>query len=150
MKPIKIAHKIYSLFWRILKPQTAGARAILIKDEKILLVKHTYQNSWFLPGGGLKSNETYEQAIRRELKEEMGISVSDLKLHGIYNNFYEGKSDSIVVFSSFNFTEPKNKTREIERFGFFRLGELPQNISPGTRRRIEEFQNSDKPNFGTW
>lgn len=150
MKPIKIAHKIYSLFWRILKPQTAGARAILIKDEKILLVKHTYLNSWFLPGGGLKSNETYEQAIRRELEEELGITVSDLKLHGIYNNFYESKNDSIVVFSSLNFTEPNNKDGEIEDFGFFGFDELPQNISPGTRRRIEEFQNSDKPNFGIW
>lgn len=150
MKPIKIAHKIYSIFWRILKPQTAGARAILIKDEKILLVKHTYLNSWFLPGGGLKSNETYEQAIRRELKEELGISVSDLKLHGIYNNFYEGKNDSIVVFSSFNFTEPVNIDGEIEDFGFFGFDELPKNISPGTRRRIEEFQNSDQRNFGIW
>lgn len=150
MNPIKIAHKIYSTFWKILRPQTAGARAILIKDEKVLLVKHTYLKSWFLPGGGLKDSETYEQGIHRELKEELGITVSEFKLHGIYNNFYEGKSDSIVVFSSLHFSEPNKKDREIEDFGFFNIKELPANISPGTRRRILEFLEGNTPYHGIW
>lgn len=150
MNPTKIAHRLYSTFWKILKPQTAGARAILVKDGKVLLVKHTYLKSWFLPGGGLKNNETYEQGLRRELQEELGIVVSDLKFHGVYNNFYEGKSDSIVVFSSENFTEPNKKDLEIEDFRFFNFTELPENISPGTRKRIKEYLDSNSVHHGIW
>ncbi len=141
-------HKLYTAFSKILKPRTAGARAILVREGKILLVKHTYLESWFIPGGGLKKNETYEQAIRRELQEELGITIFDLKLLGIYNNFYEGKSDSIVVFTSENFTEPEMKDKEIEDFRYFDPTQLPDKTSPGTRKRMDEYLNSNLPYYG--
>lgn len=95
---LKFGAPIVKIFWKIFKPQTLGVRAILIKDGKVLLVKHTYSNSWFLPGGGIKKGETFETAIKRELNEELGITVHNLKLHGIYKNFFEGKNDSILCF----------------------------------------------------
>lgn len=150
MKPIKIIHKIYSTFWKIFKPQTVGIRAILVENGKVLLVKHTYQNSWYLPGGGLKNNETFEQGIKRELHEELGITVENLKLHGVYNNFFEGKSDSIIVFSSTHFSQPNKKDKEIEQYNFFEISNLPQNISPGTRKRIEEYLSDNFSKYSLW
>ncbi|MDQ0343857.1 8-oxo-dGTP pyrophosphatase MutT (NUDIX family) [Lederbergia wuyishanensis] len=47
----------------------------MIQDEKVLLVKHTYQNHWYLPGGGVEKSETLERAIRRECKEEIGADL---------------------------------------------------------------------------
>ncbi len=88
-----------------------------MKDGKFLLVKHSYSTSWYLAGGGLKRNETLQQGIERELKEELGIKVSDLKLHGVYNNFFEGKSDSIIVFlplTSPNQTKPAAKLKLLD------------------------------------
>lgn len=146
----KIAHTIYSVFWKIFKPQTIGVRAILIKKGKVLLVKHTYVNSWYLPGGGLKRGETFEEGIRRELNEELGVLVSDLQLHGVYNNFFEGKSDTIIVFISEILSEPNDGHIEIERFNFFDLNNLPEKTSPGTKRRIKEYREYNKPTFGLW
>ena len=84
-------YKVYRLSWKITQPQTIGVRIFLIKKQQILLVKHTYSNQWFLPGGGLKKGETLEQAIRRELAEELGVRIEKLELFGAYNNFFEGE-----------------------------------------------------------
>jgi ADP-ribose pyrophosphatase YjhB (NUDIX family) len=147
---IKIAHYFLKLIWKITKPTTVGARIILMHDKKVLLVKHTYQNQYFLPGGMMKSGETLEQAAIRELKEETGYSAKDLKLFGVYNNFQEYKNDTIVVFETSQYDEGKNNDLEIESWGFFDLECLPNNISPGTKRRIEEYLLPTAHNFGKW
>ncbi|MFC0651817.1 NUDIX domain-containing protein [Lederbergia wuyishanensis] len=71
----KTLYKIYKLKWYISRPITLGVRILLIQDEKVLLVKHTYQNHWYLPGGGVEKSETLERAIRRECKEEIGADL---------------------------------------------------------------------------
>lgn len=45
---------------------------ILIKDGKILLIKHRYIQEWFQPGGHIDDGETPLQAAIRELTEETG------------------------------------------------------------------------------
>lgn len=59
--------------------------AIVKKDGRFLLGKKSenvgpYSNTWHLLGGGVDlENETLEEAMRRELKEEAGIEVGELK-----------------------------------------------------------------------
>ena len=69
---------------------------------------------------------------------------SSLSLFNVYSNYYEGKSDHIVLFISDNFKYEVNgiKNMEIEQIRLFSLNELPVNVSPGSRRRIEEFQRN--------
>jgi hypothetical protein len=38
----------------IARPLTLGVRLILVKDGSVVLVRHTYQDFWFLPGGGVE------------------------------------------------------------------------------------------------
>jgi len=141
------------IYWHIFKPITLGVRAIVV-DEKneILLVKHTYQNFWFLPGGGVDRGETFEQAIKRELIEETGYEVDTIDLFGVYQNTFEGKRDNIVVFvcKGGKFIE-YSPSPEIEKYGFFSADTLPENTSRGMRKRIEEFCGSSiSKNFGVW
>lgn len=148
---IKVAHKLLRIIWKITKPTTVGARVFLIDNKRILLVKHTYQNQYFLPGGMIKAGETFEHAAKRELKEETGFQVDDLKLFGVYNSFQENKNDTIVVFQSSKYQAGKSKDSEIKDYGFFDIENLPKNISPGTKRRIEEYiLQNDSNNFGKW
>ena len=56
------------------KTRTA-CRAIIIKDNKILLSYETNTEQWMLPGGGLEEEETEEQCVIREVAEETGSVI---------------------------------------------------------------------------
>ena len=80
---IGLIYWINRLRWRVTKPVTVGVRLILTRDQAVLLVKHTYQRHWYLPGGGVKRGETLQEAARREAAEEIGAALGDLQLFGV-------------------------------------------------------------------
>ncbi|RAY11096.1 NUDIX hydrolase [Actinomadura craniellae] len=56
-------------------PRTRGAAAALLLDDagRILLVKPTYKDGWFLPGGVIEAGESPLAACVRECEEELGF-----------------------------------------------------------------------------
>nr|WP_278834882.1 (deoxy)nucleoside triphosphate pyrophosphohydrolase [Methanobrevibacter smithii] len=69
--------------------------AIIQKENKILATKRGYGefiNMWEFPGGKIESGETKEQALVREIKEELNIEISvdkfALDIEYQYPNFY--------------------------------------------------------------
>ena len=147
----RLIHAFAKPYWYVLRPITVGVRVLLIRDDTILLVKHTYQEYWYLPGGGVKKGETLEDAIRREVSEEIGAQLGNLALLGVYSNFYEYKSDHIVVFLCKDFTLDGKMDNEIAEIRLFKIAELPADISPGSIRRIEEYLRRDhSPTVGRW
>jgi len=147
----RLLHNIERLRWYVTKPITIGVRLILVKDQTVLLVKHTYQRHWYLPGGGVRKSETLEEAARREAAEEFGGKLGRLCLFGVYTNLYEHKSDHVVVFSCDDFTLTGEKDYQIECCSFFRLDDLPSGVSPGSTRRIREYASeNDLPLVGVW
>ncbi|NKB69145.1 MAG: NUDIX domain-containing protein [Candidatus Latescibacteria bacterium] len=146
----KLLYKAYKLGNYFTRPLTVGVRLLPIKGDEIVLVRHTYQNSWYLPGGGVKKGETLEQAIRREAQEELGADLHALHLFGVYSNFYEYKNDHIAVFLTRDFSLQGASDYEIERVETFPLTALPEDLSPGSKRRVEEYRQYDFPYFGRW
>jgi len=55
------------------------ARALIINNKKILLVSGHGADFYWTPGGGIENNETPEVALKRELKEELGLEVYKYK-----------------------------------------------------------------------
>ncbi len=108
------------------------------------------QRYWYLPGGGVKKGETLEAAVRREVREEIGVQLGGLSLLGVYSNFSEYKSDHIVVFLCGNFFHDSKAGREIETCAFFDIEDLPVDISPGSRRRVMEYLEDGPPRIGRW
>lgn len=69
--------------------RTIVAAIILSQDNKILLGKKdpskggVYPNCWHTPGGGVDEGETLEQAVIREVREEVGIDITPYPLERI-------------------------------------------------------------------
>ncbi|MDE1846215.1 MAG: NUDIX domain-containing protein [Candidatus Micrarchaeota archaeon] len=49
--------------------------ACIVNESKVLLVLHAKLNKWLFPGGHIENNETPDEAVIREVKEETGLSL---------------------------------------------------------------------------
>ena len=140
--PYKIATYTIRKVQSLLGLNTLGSRAIILNsDHQVLLVKHTYQPHWYLPGGGVKKGESAKAAVIRELKEEVGVVVSadEPVLFGIYYHTYLGVNDYPVIYVIKNYSKISAYSREIEQMDWFHYDALPDMVSPGTERRLMEY-----------
>jgi len=140
---LRAAYWIYGLLrWRILRRVTLGARILLIKDGAILLIRHSYQNEWNVPGGGVKPGEALLDAVCREAAEEAGAIVRDRPwLLGLYDSFDEGKSDHIALFVSEDWMMIQPSDRwEIDARVLFALDALPPDAPERLRQSIRDFR----------
>jgi 8-oxo-dGTP pyrophosphatase MutT (NUDIX family) len=137
-------------WWKVRRPTTVGVRVLLLRDRQVLLVRHTYQDQWFMPGGRVERGETLVDAVRREAAEEVGATLGELSLLGVYTNTYEGKTDHIAVLICHEFTVSGETDREIEQYAFYDLDALPEDVSPGTRRRIGEYVSGEPAQVRRW
>lgn len=60
------------------------------KGEILLMLRDNnpnipYPNYWYTPGGTAEEGETPEEAIRREMQEEMELSLPDLSLYKVFD-----------------------------------------------------------------
>lgn len=128
---------------------TMGVQGAIFDDQKrVLLVRHGYQSGWHFPGGGLERREVAEVGLRRELIEEVGVVLlAAPRLFGIYTHFDRFPGDHIVLYVIDNWHQPTvpAPSFEIREQRFVALDELPDDILPGTRRRIEEIIRGDVP-----
>jgi 8-oxo-dGTP diphosphatase len=62
-----------------------GAYAVIFKDEKILVLE--VRGAYHLPGGGIDEGEDEKQALIREIREETGCEITNLKFIGKANQF---------------------------------------------------------------
>ena len=63
--------------------------ALILKDKKVLMIlrnKPQHKGYWALIGGYINWDETVEQAVEREVKEEIGVKVRIKDVHGVYSN----------------------------------------------------------------
>ena len=138
------------LYRAIVRPVTLGVRAIVTDAAgRVLLVRHTYTPGWYLPGGGVARAETVPDAAVRELLEEAGVrALGPPRLVGIYANFLQSTFDHIAVYDVAEWEPagpPLHLGIEIAEVGFFDPQALPDDISPGTRLRLEEYWGRRRP-----
>ena len=90
---------VMSLVFRI-GSKKDRVRVIVYRDDgDILLVRSRFsRQEWALPGGGVKHNESYEQAAVRETLEEVGLRVHNLRYLGKANSHESYAKFSVRVF----------------------------------------------------
>lgn len=118
-----------------------GVHAIVVNgDGHVLLVRHTYIDGWYLPGGGVKRRETLEAGLRRELREEVGVTFEGApELFGTYSHLADGRSLHVTLFVVRGFQMDPIPNVEIAAWAFYPPDALPPGTSAPVRRRVAEF-----------
>ena len=68
---------------------------IIIKNKKLLVQKRKNDLVWALPGGKVKIMEKTEDAIKREIKEELNVELSNIKIVSVTENFFRVNNEKI-------------------------------------------------------
>jgi ADP-ribose pyrophosphatase YjhB (NUDIX family) len=149
---LRAAFLAYRIRWRLLRPITMGVRLLMIHDGQVVLVKHTYQSGWHMPGGGLKWGETPAMGAAREAWEEVGARLKQPPtLLGVYSSFDDGHNNHVLTYvtTEFELGAPPDSWEIAER-GRFHVTALPDDVSDGTVRRIQDYEAGRGPYSGAW
>jgi ADP-ribose pyrophosphatase YjhB (NUDIX family) len=134
--------RLLHLSFLVTRPLTIGVRAaIRMRDDKFVLVRHTYTPGWHFPGGGLARNEVAREALLRETEQELGIRmITEPTLFGVYFNRAVSKRDHVLLFQCrYDGDLPmKSPSYEIADIAAFDADHLPEEVDHGTARRIRE------------
>lgn len=137
---MKFVKKIFNLINSFLVKRTVGVRALIVDDKKVLLVQHTYLPQWYTVGGAVEKGETPLQALKRELYEEVGaICTEEPKLFSVYFSNNEKRDDYIIFYIVENNQFTASNSPEIQEKKWFEFENLPEDVSPATRKRINEY-----------
>lgn len=71
--------------------------AVLIRDDKCLIMQYADNKEWGLPGGRIDKGETGKATLQRELKEEIGISKFEYMGVADYDFYYYKKGADIIA-----------------------------------------------------
>ncbi len=101
---------------------------IELKDKSILLTKSYGKDTYYIPGGKREIGETDEEALTREIHEELTVTVdkSTLKFIGIFEAQAHGQPEGIFVKMtcySGNYFGQLNASSEIEEIKWFKYSE---------------------------
>lgn len=147
----KILYFGFKVYCFIFRPVRMGVRVVMLQDNEVWLIQHTYLPGWFLPGGGLKRNETLEQAARREAFEETGAELNEISLLGIFSSFIQWKTDHTAVFLCKDFKITGKSDGEIAAMRLFPIDALPDTIFSSHRKLLEAYQRDGASGmFGEW
>lgn len=116
------------------------AAVIIDKDNRVLLLDHVLRpnSGWGLPGGFIDRGEQPDAAIKREISEETGIGLENLKLYKIrcLDRHVE------VLFTANPIGEVEVNSPEIIGFDWFEIELLPKGMSKPQKDLIIEVVSS--------
>ncbi|MBP2030269.1 8-oxo-dGTP diphosphatase [Methanohalophilus levihalophilus] len=104
--------------------------AVIVLNRELVLIRRKnepYKGGYALPGGFVEIGETTEEAVKREAKEETGLSIKIIDLVGVYSDPSRdprGHTVSIVYLATGEGT-PKADT-DAEDVRLFSLENLPE------------------------
>lgn len=128
-------------------PVAFGVSAIVDDDEgRVLLVRHSYQPGWHLPGGGVGAREPPAEAILRELQEEVGLLESaPPELVAIFTRGLGWVTNVIALYRVKNARIQFKPNAEIREIAWADPRALPEGTVRGARRRLAEWTDKTAP-----
>lgn len=140
------------------RPLLQVGTSVIVEDEKgrILLQKRSDNHYWGYAGGSIELDENVEDAAKRELFEETGLTAERLELFGIFSgkdmHYIYPNGDEVsnidIVYICRDYTGTlRRQENEVEELKFFALNEIPQKISPPVQKPLNQWIELQKKKF---
>lgn len=124
-------------------PIVAVNAIIFTQSSRIILTRRADNNLWCLPGGLVEHGESVEEAIIREVQEEIGVTCSVDSLVGVYSaNNKKGdepatsRNSIIIAFRCQVVKGIPKVSDEVSEIGVFDIDNLPKDIVENQRVRV--------------
>jgi len=141
---------------KLQKPRPgAGVGVMILKGNKVLLGKRHEdpekassllkgEGTWTMPGGKLDFKETFEEGAKREVMEETGIELNDVKVICVNNDMVEDAHFVTIGLFSDDF---KGEARimepdEITEWQWFDLDNLPEPLFFPSAEILENYKQN--------
>lgn len=127
-----------------LRPKV-GMGIVVLREGKILLGKRMNTHGaggYSLPGGHVEYGESFEDTLRREMREETGLAVTNIRLNAVLNHIIEGKHyvDVDFVCEAPTGEAKRLEPEKCEGWDWYDPAHLPGPLFPPSRRAIEHWQ----------
>ncbi len=131
-KVIRITQKTFTV---------SAAVIITNENEEVLLLDHVFRSAsgWGIPGGFVNYGEQPETTVKREIFEETGLELRDIKLLRVrtvnshIEILYRAKSGGIPEIN-----------RETFQAGWFKIDEMPEKMNISEKTNIAKFLKSEQ------
>ncbi|MEI5906429.1 NUDIX hydrolase [Bacillus spongiae] len=130
-----------------------GSVVIILNEQNEVLLQKRHDGCWGLPGGLMDLGESFEEVAKREVFEETGLIVENLKLLNVFSgseyylkvpNGDELYSVTAVYYSSDISGDMKIDYNESEKIEYFSMCHLPKELTDEYRGFIEHYIDNEK------
>lgn len=131
--------------------------SVIVEDRqgRILLERRTDNGLWGYPGGGTDLDERVEDAAKRELLEETGLTANSMTLFGVFSgpetHYVYPNGDEVsnvdVVFLCRNWTGTiRPQEEEVSEIRFFSAADMPpvEQLSPPIRPALLKWREGKR------
>lgn len=96
------AYRVLAVYWRLFRPRTEGVCVLVWHGGRLLVLRHSYKPGIGVPAGAPHRGEAAVTAAVRELREEVGVTLTPESLRplGEFHPRHEGKRDHLVAFEA--------------------------------------------------
>lgn len=156
-------------YYASLPQKRIGSGALLFYKGQLLIVQPIYSEAWLLPGGTVEAEESPLEALHREIKDELGITVEPLQLIAVdYVPNRDVKGEYIqFLFETKELTEHqvqqiKLSKVEFKDYKFVDIEHAVTLLTPPAARRLESallalqdgrsiiyLENGNQPSFSS-
>lgn len=129
----RMAHRLRTVYWWVRRPVTLGAMALIENDDgQVLLIRQSYVPGWRCVAGGVEKGETLEETLRREVGEEVGLTVTEIQLLNVHYRLTHGTTQHVGLYRVRVDGHIRVDGTEILEAKWFNKEQLPSDLGPVT------------------